>query len=142
MELPKKEGKTKVRDRYLYYLIEKAEGQIAVEQRTEQGIWKGLFQFRLIELNEPNAPEKAIAQARIASKSEVTHISEEVKHILSHQRLHVRFIHVNHSKIPTDTADTVRWVTESEFHKLAIPRLIDKYLEKADSIFGMPDEIG
>jgi A/G-specific adenine glycosylase len=142
MELPKKEGKTKVKDRYLYYLIENVKGKIAVEQRNDQGIWKGLFQFRLIELHESNALEKAIAQAQIPALSEITHISEEVKHILSHQRLHVRFIHVNHPEIPMNAEKNVRWVTESEFHKLAIPRLIDKYLEKADSIFRMPDEIG
>ncbi len=140
-ELPKKEGKTKVRDRYLYYFIETTKSRVAVQKRSGKGIWKGLYQFRLIEMPEPNATEKAVQEARLPKDCVVSHVSEEVKHILSHQRLHVRFIHVKHPHIPEYPKVNLQWVSESEFQDLAIPRLIDKYLEKANPIFGMPDEI-
>lgn len=93
-KLPVKEKKTKVTDRYLYYLVLKNGSSTFIRQRNEKGIWQGLFDFPLIE-GRPEGGERRIASWRkiIGNVSlKINSVSNEHIHILSHQRLHIRFV--------------------------------------------------
>ena len=48
-EFPIKTKKTKVKEIEMNYLVIEQNGQLLVRERTEKGIWKGLWEFYLIE---------------------------------------------------------------------------------------------
>ena len=129
--LPKKSLKTKVRDRYLFYLvIENTDSIYFIKKK--QGIWSGLYEFPLIEFSSMKTNNQVIISKEFQSffsKKEfvVNKISPLITHKLSHQKLHVKFVHINcNSKLST----SFKKVSFSQINDLPVSRLIDKYLLK------------
>jgi A/G-specific adenine glycosylase len=131
--LPVKALKTKVTDRFFYYLVIRKKGSFYMKQRTGGGIWRNLHDFPLIESAAELAEEQLLSSAEWKSIFEnssfhVKRISAEWKHVLSHQRLHVRFL-----EIETDDALAVPpdWMLLNEklLQKFAVPVLIQNYLD-------------
>jgi A/G-specific adenine glycosylase len=118
---PVKAKKTKVTARHFVYLIElSAKKTIRIEKREGKGIWQNLYQFPLIEFDSPD--EKRNFLASLDSKF----ISQEYKHILSHQQLFAHFAVVEPSnEIPENQLE----IALSELSNFPIPRLIDKFWE-------------
>ena len=119
---PVKAKKTKVTARHFVYLIElSALKTIRIEKREGKGIWQNLYQFPLIEFDSPD--EKRNFLASLDSKF----ISQEYKHILSHQQLYAQFAVVEPSnEIPENQLE----INLSELSNFPIPRLIDKFWEE------------
>jgi A/G-specific adenine glycosylase len=119
---PVKAKKTKVTARHFVYLIELAAHKtIRIEKREGKGIWQNLYQFPLIEFDSPD--EKTDFLAKLDTKF----ISQEYKHILSHQQLFAHFAVVEPSKeIPVNQLE----IALSELQNFPIPRLIDKFWEE------------
>ena len=119
---PVKAKKTKVTARHFVYLIELSPSQtIRIEKREGKGIWQNLYQFPLIEFDSPD--EKTNFLASLDSKF----ISQEYKHILSHQQLFAHFAVVEPSnEIPENQLE----IGLSELSNFPIPRLIDKFWEE------------
>lgn len=95
--LPVKEKKTKVTDRYFFYLVIKNGKNTFIKQRKGKGIWQGLFEFPVMETEarvDAKAAMKSVAWKKLSGglKLNVTDISDEHVHILSHQKLHIRFV--------------------------------------------------
>ncbi len=120
--------------RYLYYIVVNDDKNIFVRQRTENDIWKNLYDFPLIELKEQISPEnlflskewKAIfGKKKVIIKS----VSEEYKHILSHQIIYATFIEVKISPSAISFKGT-KTIPLKDLKKIAVSRLIEKYLEK------------
>lgn len=84
---PVKLKKIKIKDRFLNYLIFVKNDEILI-QRRESGIWKGLYQFPLIE------SEERLKSIRNFSGSELIEKIEK-PHKLSHQNLFISFWKVN-----------------------------------------------
>jgi A/G-specific adenine glycosylase len=132
--LPVKAKKTKVTDRYFYYLVMHLEGKIYLKQRTGNDIWKSLYDFPVIE-TVAAVPEKKLTEAKEwkalfgNEKMNVRDFSEEVKHILSHQRLHVRFLEIELKKKLSGNEGFVL-VKEKDLKKFAVPVVIANYLER------------
>ena len=88
--LPIKSVKIKIKERYFHYFIFIKNGKTIIEQRTENDIWKNLYQFPMIETDMSGianaAQHKGIANATFF---------KEVKHKLTHQHLIIRFYVVN-----------------------------------------------
>jgi A/G-specific adenine glycosylase len=132
-QLPVPKAKIKIRDRYFYYVIVYSQGKYAIEQRKGKDIWENLFQFPLIEVThvlEDGEVEKEVNKR--FPKSLVQKTSPEYTHILSHQRLHTRFVEVE-LKNKTDAPESYLWVGKEDFKKYAFPRLIERYLEDTNS---------
>lgn len=96
-KLPVKAKKTKVTNRYFYYLVLKNGSSTFIRQRNEKGIWQGLFDFPLMETGkriDPKSIAKASAWKKIIGdqKLKFIDVSAELIHVLSHQKLHIRFI--------------------------------------------------
>ncbi|MCC6835103.1 MAG: A/G-specific adenine glycosylase [Cytophagales bacterium] len=88
-QLPVKETRTKVKVRYLYYLVLKKGAKLFLRKRAPGDIWNGLYDFYLIE--EPKATQtQKLVDKRLKVKPRS--VSKVYKHILSHQKLMVRFI--------------------------------------------------
>ncbi|MEO6904155.1 MAG: A/G-specific adenine glycosylase [Bacteroidia bacterium] len=134
-ELPVKEKKTKVRNRYFNYLVLKHLNKIAIHKRSGKDIWTGLYDFPLIETTKEITEEALLKSAefkKIVGKNSFTikSISGIFKHILSHQKLYARFIEielaVSFNKIIQDTSLIINL---NSLPKYAVPKLIETYLK-------------
>ncbi|PLK42698.1 A/G-specific adenine glycosylase [Emticicia sp. TH156] len=137
--LPVKLKKVKVRNRFFdYFVIEKA-GKLLMAKRGPKDIWEGLYDFYLlespgslmdIELTDNDFLLALLPHAIIRSTSEV------YRHILTHQRIEVRFWHLDvdgNMNVPLPPNYTFfEW---EEVEDLPKPVLIEKYLKKQHKEF-------
>lgn len=135
-ELPLKEKKTKVRNRYFNYLVLKHANKIAINKRTGKDIWTDLYDFPLIETAKEiteDALFKSIEFKKIVGKDSFTihSISEIFKHVLSHQKLFARFIEIKLStNFNKKIHDTSLIINQGSLHKYPVPKLVETYLKK------------
>lgn len=129
-DLPVKEKKTKVHDRFFYYFhISLPDGRIVVNQRKDKDIWIGLFDYPMVE------SKTALEQTELfASKDfkelkkrmkglEMVAEGKTLKHQLSHQTLHATLFYCKAKEATLKPNEQA--VTAEEFEGLAIPRLIE-----------------
>ena len=117
--LPVRKPRPKVRDRYLEYTIYiTPEKTTLIHQRKGNDIWKHLWEFVCAE----RTGEEAI---RRKAKGEKT---LELTHVLSHQKLHARFVIKNVPELPK-IPDTLV-VKLSELDTYAFSRLTLNAIEK------------
>lgn len=135
-ELPVKEKKTKVRNRYFNYIVLNHKTSTAINKRTEKDIWTNLYDFPLIETNEELNEETFLRSKEwknfiTTSKYTVKSVSASYKHILSHQKIYARFWEIDckdsFEKLLSKTCITIN---KHDIHKYAVPRLIENYIEK------------
>lgn len=133
-QLPVKEKTTKVRTRYFHYLIFHYEDKVFIRQRKEKDIWKGLFEFPLIEtLKKQNVKalinSKNFMEMVQQSKVGLTDQSEMFKHQLTHQLLVTRFYHFELKKLQSSfLGKECQLIPESQLTQYPLPQLIVKYL--------------
>lgn len=125
--LPVKEKKIKIKNRFLNFIVFTNGTQTVLEKRTQNGIWKNLYQFPLIE-TEKTIDKKELIQNELLKNIPVKEIilfnDTPWIHKLSHQHLHTQFWIVETSKIPTQ--NNIKW---SRIEDYAIPKLIHNFLE-------------
>lgn len=133
-EIPLKQSKTKVRNRFLTYFIPVNKNQLTLIQRRNQSdIWQGLFEFPLIEDGdafEPLHQLKFVATLPIKeNRIKITHVSPQVTHVLSHQKLHARFIHAE-AEFELPIEHPWKLIHLDDLSQFGMPRLITRYWEK------------
>jgi len=130
-KLPVKAKKAKGQHVYMYYLVLQQEQKLFLKERQGAGIWKGLYDFTLIESKEPRELEEVVQgfMADLQGMGEVMTMSEEIKHLLTHRQLHVRFIHII---VPKSTKVSVLAKSYSLTEVAALPKpiVIHNYLEE------------
>lgn len=135
-ELPVKKGRTAVRDRYFYYFHILCEGRTWMHRREGKDIWLGLYEFPLIETDGPIAPDDLQNHPGYrslfggAGKPEILSVFPEIRHILSHQVLHIRFLTV---AIPHPGMGLNNYTSLAlqDIPHLATPRPIEAFLKAA-----------
>ena len=135
-QLPVKSKKTKVRKRYFFYLVVEQNKKILMRKREGKDIWKGLYDFPLIETKRPQKIETVTRQANILSglkrKFEVHSSSPTYRHVLSHQILQAKFIFITLSGKQLKDIELkgsgIRFYSKIAMHKLPKPILINRYL--------------
>lgn len=134
-ELPLKKSKVILRDRYFNYLHLLYNDFTFVEQRTQQDIWKLLYQLPLIEtkkalsINELEKTERWI-ELFAGIKPEIDVNFKEKKHILSHQKLHVKFYKIRINQLNTYINKNLKKVSYQELQNLGISVLLENYLKE------------
>ncbi len=130
-ELPVKSNKIKIRHRYFNYLYIKHKEDIFLEKREGKDIWQNLFQLPLIESEKSVSIEELLQQNQFRSTFDpnqiVIHsISNEIIHLLSHQKLHVRFIEI----VLLKPIKNQKWIMthENALAEYPLPKLITNYL--------------
>ncbi len=131
--LPVKIKQQKVTKRYFYYFFVRNGKKILMTERTGKGIWKGLYDFPLHEEKRPVRPEKIIGKYfPLDGNEKGSQISEEYKHVLSHQIIHARFIQIDWpsaKELPPSLIHlNARWYSLNQMEKLPKPVLITRYL--------------
>jgi len=130
-ELPFKSKKTKVKNRFFNYLFIQQEGYFYLEKREENDIWRNLYQFPLIETTKTFTIEELLANEQFKStfnglEITIESISHEIIHVLTHQKLHVRFIDIIIAK-PEIRLPWIK-VHPKEINDFPVPKLIDNFL--------------
>lgn len=95
LKLPVNKKNLKVKNRYFQYLIIIDDKFSFLKKRKKNDIWKGLYDFPLVETKKILKPEKFFLNKEFiklcGTTFELIYISDVIKHRLSHQLLHLRF---------------------------------------------------
>jgi A/G-specific adenine glycosylase len=132
--LPLKSNKVKIKTRYFYYFIVRNKKKILMKQRTEKDIWRGLNDFYLRETERRQKPEVLIRTDRLLANSVIVGESKPYKHMLTHQKLVVRFITTQSPM--TKKMELVinkmglKWFSKRQIEAIPKPILIDRFLKE------------
>jgi A/G-specific adenine glycosylase len=132
--LPVKSKKVKTKNRYFNYIILTYKGQVYINKRSKNDIWKGLYDFFLIESAEALKSGQVLKNIELkkilnGKKYTLKSVSHEYKHILTHQILYVKFFHIE-----SGTALAYKPLIKVKLNELssfAFPKVIDKHLKDA-----------
>ena len=111
--LPVKEKKLTVQERHLNYIYIRCNGETAIHRRAAGDIWQGLY--------EPLLTDNVQCGAVL--------LRQNVKHVLTHRVLYADFYLLETDERPVLPADYF-WIKEKDLNHYAVPRLVEKLLEK------------
>jgi A/G-specific adenine glycosylase len=130
-DYPVKSKQVKQRDRYFNYLYLHHSNILFLEKRDNKDIWSNMYQFPLIETPGPSTPEEVITSSKwrnILGKRAfiIENIHPERIHLLTHQRLHIRFfsIRVEDEK----TAGHLFSVKVDDLIRYPVPKPVENFL--------------
>jgi len=127
--LPVKNRKLKSKRRYFFYLVVERNKSLLMKKRQEKDIWHGLFDFVLIEKEKPVNPEKLIAEnSRWFRKAQTLQVSKPYKHVLTHQTIHCRFIHLAAGPSYSLKDPGLAFYSPEQVAELPKPALISRFL--------------
>jgi A/G-specific adenine glycosylase len=134
-KLPVKMKNNAVKNRYFnYFIVQKGES-LAMHERLKKDIWKGLYDFYLIEsvgdINDPDDLPEDIFLEDWKKKGQVRQVFKEYTHLLSHQRLTVRFwwITLPEDEI-VDLPEDMAFYSRLQVEELPKPILMDTVLKE------------
>lgn len=124
--LPVKLKKLKIKERYFNYLLIVKEDKILLNKRGENDIWANMYDLPLIEIGEFSQPEAIISQPEVlkhfGENITIEETSQVYKHILTHQRLYVRFLQLKTE--PVDLQENWFYADLNDLKKFAFPKII------------------
>lgn len=131
--LPVKGKKAKVRNRYFNYYIIKDGDLFIVKKREDDDIWKGMYEFPLLESDSPLADSALLASDFIndmAKEVVLDTIKDGKPHQLSHQKIFARFILMQARDVTLASSTEFSFVTFDELQQLPVPRLLDVFIDE------------
>lgn len=131
-KLPVKEGKTVIRSRYFNYLHIRWQGNTLLSQRKAKDIWQNLYEFPLIETDEPL--DFAVLQqnehfCRLfdgVQEMKTLRMIKAPKHVLSHRIIYAGFYEIEVSNLSAGMSGYLK-VPDAEVGNYAVSRLIQLY---------------
>ena len=128
-DFPTKTKKIKIKKRYFEFFITNEDDFLLIQKR-KNGIWKGLYQFPLIETHYKSAESEIVNSKKwknwFKKNSVINYVSPSIKHKLSHQTIYARFWHIT-GKLKTK--EHVVLIRKEDIREYPIPKLIEKYLK-------------
>jgi len=129
--LPVKLNKLKIRERYFNYFLVEDGDTVLMNKRDEKDIWANMYDLPLFETESLLPVSDLLASAEVqqyfGSDIKIEEISDVKKHILTHQRLFVRFIKVLTK--PVKLKPAWQYVSVENLEKLALPKVIFIFLK-------------
>ena len=131
---PVKLQKTKVKTRYFNYLVMRLGESIYLHKRSDNDIWKNLYDFPCIESEMPMTVEAVVEtqsfrQLVDGTDFTITRTSPMFTHKLTHRTIIAQFIEIKlEQKLLQIETKEVFLAAERELENYPIPRLIDLYL--------------
>ncbi len=132
-ERPIKSKKIKTRNRFFHFMIFLDEGKIILEKRVDNDIWQHLYQFPLIETDKDVSSLDIEAKILDLYALKPFDFSENVTHILSHQKIVAKFYYFN--KTPNPIASSFIKIKYENIQDFPLPRLIDRFLGENKIVF-------
>lgn len=128
--LPVRKTEAPKRVRFFNYFVCRQGSTTWLRERVNNDVWKHLWEFPLVETSE-DLPLETLLEHPEAKEflgdSAVVHTPVSLKHILSHQVIHTRFIPVD---VTYDSLSGYSAFTREQLSELPVSRLIDRYLER------------
>lgn len=136
--LPVKQKKTRVRERWLNYIVISCKQEVAIQQRTAKDIWQDLYEFPLIETKKAVSHTtllKSTVWKKWLGEAVVIRQYDPVKErqLLSHQLVHGQFILLQTDRKPK-AVESWQWVKKNKLGSYSFPGLINQYLSEEPGI--------
>ena len=135
-ELPVKEKKTTLTNRWMYYLIATYKNGVYIHKRTAKDIWQNLHEFILIEsgkkLSEPQLLQHPLIKKFAPGSNPALKVSKEFSQKLSHQRVTGKFIQV--TLLKKTTIGDYEWVPKKSIKDKAFTGFINQYLKSLKTL--------
>ncbi len=132
--LPIKTKKTKQSKRYFYFYYINNKYFTYLEKRVAKDIWENLYQFPLLETKKELTEIellKTIPEFASKGKINIKSISDQKKHILSHQIIYARLIEIEIRNLNNLRMMFSR-VNKKDIYKFAVPRLVERFIKDLD----------
>jgi A/G-specific adenine glycosylase len=127
--LPVRKTEAPKRERFFTYFVCRNASMTWLRERLNKDVWQHLWEFPLVETAE-NLPIESLLELpeakALLGKSPVIHTPVQLKHVLSHQLIHARFIPVD---VTFDALPGYTAFTPEQLSDLPVSRLIDRFLE-------------
>lgn len=145
--IPVKIKNKKPVDRWFYYYMINSGGRTILVPRKGKDIWAGLYELPMIECSGPRSDEELVHEmlprilqemrpsflqeenASYGLSPQIGELSEVVRHQLSHQTIHARFMQVELKGLPHPLPRNWQLVDLEQVDNYPLPRLIHRYLE-------------
>ena len=132
--LPIKQNKTKTSERFFYYLLIRDNGNIYLNKRTENDIWKNLYELPLIESNTALAVDDFIRKQEFASifkEDSVVNVRllNKTKHVLSHRIIYADFYELEAQDIKMDFLSKYTRLNMADLELYPVSRLMHNFFE-------------
>lgn len=126
-QLPIKHKKIRRKNRFLYYFVLRYNYEIAIKQRKEDDIWKGLYDFYLVEQDDPIRHPANLIQS---NSWEIAAIGPTTSylHKLTHRDLKVFFTIIQLEK-KDDLPNDMFFIKPKNLSKFAFPKVIHCFFE-------------
>jgi A/G-specific adenine glycosylase len=137
--LPVKSRKVKVKQRFFHYFVIQCADKLYMRCRKTHDIWKGLYDFYLVEDRQLSAIDRLEDPLVMLIRCHKLSVASEpagYKHLLTHQRLYVHFLHVHATAQFIQEATTllsqtgIKAFTVAQIKALPKPILIDNFLKE------------
>lgn len=131
---PVKSKKMLKKNRFFTFLYIHNDENVILVRRNSEDIWKGLFQFPLIEtdhlldITEINDTDFCSALEKNTNAC-INSVKDMPKHVLSHQILFARFIEIRMTDLSFFTSSPYIIVEYTHLNEYAFPVLIKRYWE-------------
>jgi len=125
--LPFKSKNSKARKRFFNYILLTNVTKLAIRKRAENDIWKGLYEFPMIEKASLLDPEEMLVETNLdeSLNPRLIKVYDLNKHILSHQHIYSRFFHIEVDHLPS----SYQQISSDQLHQYPVSRMIEKFLE-------------
>lgn len=130
---PVKQKKVTVRNRYFVYIIIKNGESFYLHRRNEKDIWRGLYEFPLVELDEPYNDDAPRLYRSISDSLDflfdgwsLDGVKGRMKHQLTHQTIHIVFMV---GKGVVKKSEKERFVETRSLEGYAFPKPLERMVE-------------
>ncbi|OAQ39291.1 A/G-specific adenine glycosylase [Pedobacter psychrophilus] len=132
-DLPIKLKKLKIRERYFNFFLIDDGDEILIKRRDNTDIWAGLHDLPAIEFPERTELEVLLNHPDFTNwfndKTVIQKSSKEIKHILTHQRIYARFVHLNNYNPSIIEKNGWLKIKKTQISDYGMPKLISEYLK-------------
>ena len=135
-ELPVKIKQRVPRKRFFNYFVIKKGDSLLMKRREGRDIWKGLYDFYLVETPKTRKPQDLIDSDSFLSRlsAATPTISQDYKHALTHQTIISRFVLITVDQSSRLEEEPLKYFTSKKINDLPKPVLISRFLKDYDLV--------
>lgn len=132
-QLPHREKKQIIKDRFFNFLFITSRHRLLIQKRTEKDIWENLYQLPMIETAKRLTGVKLVRHIEeklgIKNLNSIS-ISQEKQQLLSHRKIHGRFLEIKSPSNELLTKLDGITVPFNELEQYGFPKMIHLYLQQ------------